>query len=58
MFVDILFYTVGSQSGWNRPLGVDVEEQGGDRGAKQHKGGENTQSLPLIVKPLVDSYSR
>jgi len=30
-----------SQSGWNRPLGGDFDEQGGNRGAKQRKGGEN-----------------
>jgi len=42
-----LFYISGSQSGRNRPLWGDFEEQGSDKnkgsdlGAKQHKGGEN-----------------
>jgi len=37
-----------------RPLGGDFEDQGdeqnkvGNMGAKQHKGGENAQPLPLI----------
>jgi len=48
-----LFYLISvSQSGRNRPLGGDFNWQSGEknkgpnRGAKQHKGGEN--ALPLI----------
>jgi len=46
-----LIYTSVSQSWRNRPLDGDFERQGGeknkggDRGAKQHKGGENAQPL-------------
>jgi len=61
--------TSGSQSGRSRPLGGDFEGQGGDRGPKQHKGGKNAPTRPLIdpvnfgcdldpfkaKKPLVDS---
>ena len=50
-----MLYTSGSRSGQNRPLGGDFEGQGdetnkgGDRGAKQHRGGENDQ-------PLIDHW--
>ena len=43
------FISVVLKSGRNRPLGGDFERQGGDRGSKQHKGGENAQ-------PLIDHW--
>jgi len=52
-------YGSGSQNGWNRSLGGDFERQegeqskGGDRGAKQHKGGENANHVCSVVSHII-----